>query len=42
LAGCASRTQAPDTIETRSQVTGLLERQTFVDGAHVNKASCST
>jgi len=37
VGGCASRTQAPDTIETRSQVTGLLERQTFVDGAHVNK-----
>src|SRR5437879_2190730 len=31
------QTQAPDTIEIRSQVTGLLERQTFVDGAHVNK-----
>lgn len=31
-------TQAPDTIEIRSQVTGLLERQAFVDGAHVKKA----
>src|ERR1700756_1321090 len=30
-------TQAPATIEIRSQVTGLLERQTFVAGAHVNK-----
>jgi membrane fusion protein (multidrug efflux system) len=30
--------QAPDTIEIRSQVTGLLERQAFVDGAHVKKA----
>jgi membrane fusion protein (multidrug efflux system) len=30
-------TQAPSTIEIRSQVTGLLERQAFVDGAHVNK-----
>jgi membrane fusion protein, multidrug efflux system len=31
------QTQAPDTIEIRSQATGLLERQTFVDGAHVKK-----
>jgi membrane fusion protein, multidrug efflux system len=30
-------TQAPSTIEIRSQVTGLLERQTFVDGAHVKQ-----
>jgi len=30
-------TQAPAAIEIRSQVTGLLERQAFVDGAHVNK-----
>jgi membrane fusion protein, multidrug efflux system len=30
-------TQAPATIEIRSQVTGLLERQAFTDGAHVNK-----
>jgi len=32
-----AQTQAPDTIEIRSQVTGLLDRQGFVDGAHVNK-----
>ena len=32
-----AQTQAPDTIEIRSQVTGLLERQTFVDGARVKK-----
>ena len=30
-------TRAPATIEIRGQVTGLLERQAFVDGAHVNK-----
>ena len=30
-----AQTQAPDTIEIRSQVTGLLERQTFADGARV-------
>src|ERR1700686_695836 len=28
-----AQTQAPDTIEIRSQVTGLLERQAFADGA---------
>src|SRR5215475_848630 len=32
-----AQTQAPDTIEIRSQVTGLLERQAFVDGARVKK-----
>jgi len=32
-----AQTQAPDTIEIRSQVTGLLERQSFVDGARVKK-----
>jgi len=32
-----AQTQAPDTIEIRSQVTGLLERQTFVDGTRVKK-----
>ena len=32
-----AQTQAPDTIEIRSQVTGLLERQTFIDGARVRK-----
>src|SRR4029077_19373508 len=32
-----AQTQAPDTIEIRSQVTGLLERQTFADGARVKK-----
>jgi multidrug efflux pump subunit AcrA (membrane-fusion protein) len=31
------QTQAPGTIEIRSQATGLLERQAFIDGAHVNK-----
>jgi membrane fusion protein, multidrug efflux system len=30
-----AQTQAPDTIEIRSQVTGLLERQAFTDGARV-------
>ena len=32
-----AQTQAPDTTEIRSQVTGLLERQTFADGARVKK-----
>ncbi len=32
-----AQTQAPDTIEIRSQVTGLLERQTFADGSRVRK-----
>jgi membrane fusion protein (multidrug efflux system) len=32
-----AQTQAPDTIEIRSQVTGLLERQVFTDGAQVKK-----
>jgi membrane fusion protein (multidrug efflux system) len=32
-----AQTQAPDTIEIRSQVTGLLERQAFADGARVKK-----
>jgi RND family efflux transporter MFP subunit len=32
-----AQTQAPDTIEIRSQVTGLLARQTFVDGNRVKK-----
>jgi membrane fusion protein (multidrug efflux system) len=31
------QTQAPGTIEIRSQVTGLLERQAFSDGAHVKQ-----
>jgi membrane fusion protein (multidrug efflux system) len=31
------QTQAPGTIEMRSQVTGLLERQAFNDGAHVKQ-----
>ena len=31
------QTQSPDTIEIRSQVTGLLDRQVFVDGARVKK-----
>jgi membrane fusion protein (multidrug efflux system) len=32
-----AQTQAPDTIEIRCQVTGLLDRQGFVDGARVRK-----
>jgi membrane fusion protein (multidrug efflux system) len=32
-----AQTQAPDTIEIRAQVTGLLERQLFADGARVKK-----
>ncbi len=32
-----AQTQAPDTIEIRAQVTGLLERQAFADGARVRK-----
>jgi membrane fusion protein (multidrug efflux system) len=32
-----AQTQAPDTIEIRAQVTGLLARQAFADGARVNK-----
>ena len=32
-----AQTQAPDTIEIRSQVTGLLERQAFADGTRVKK-----
>src|ERR1700736_1123096 len=32
-----AQTQAPDTIEIRCQVTGLLERQAFADGARVKK-----
>ena len=32
-----AQTQAPDTIEIRSQVTGLVERQAFADGARVKK-----
>ena len=32
-----AQTQAPDTIEIRSQVTGLLEKQAFADGARVHK-----
>jgi multidrug efflux system membrane fusion protein len=31
------QTQAPDTIEIRAQVTGLLERQAFADGTRVKK-----
>lgn len=31
------QTQAPSTIEIRAQVTGLLERQGFADGARVNR-----
>jgi membrane fusion protein, multidrug efflux system len=32
-----AQTQAPDTIEIRAQVTGLLERQAFADGARIRK-----
>jgi membrane fusion protein, multidrug efflux system len=32
-----AQTQAPNTIEIRSQVTGLLDRQVFTDGARVRK-----
>src|SRR3954462_7361791 len=32
-----AQTQAPDTIEIRAQVTGLLERQAFTDGKRVKK-----
>lgn len=32
-----AQTQAPKTIEIRSQVTGLLERQAFSDGARVRQ-----
>ena len=32
-----AQTQAPDTIEIRAQVTGLLNRQAFMDGARVRK-----
>src|SRR3954452_9314042 len=32
-----AQTQAPNTIEIRSQVTGLLERQVFADGARVRR-----
>ncbi|HWH41200.1 MAG TPA: efflux RND transporter periplasmic adaptor subunit [Usitatibacter sp.] len=32
-----AQTEAPDTIEIRSQVTGLLARQAFSDGARVKK-----
>lgn len=32
-----AQTQAPKTIEIRSQVTGLLERQAFADGARVKQ-----
>jgi len=34
-----AQTEAPDTIEIRSQVTGLLERKAFNDGAHVAKGA---
>jgi len=32
-----AQTQAPDTIEIRAQVTGLLERQAFAEGRRVKK-----
>jgi membrane fusion protein (multidrug efflux system) len=34
-----AQTQAPDTIEIRSQVTGLLDRQSFADGTPVKKGA---
>src|SRR5258705_1081737 len=33
----SGQTQAPGTIEIRSQVTGLVERQAFTDGSRVKK-----
>lgn len=32
-----AQTQAPETIEIRAQVTGLLQKQVFADGARVKK-----
>jgi membrane fusion protein, multidrug efflux system len=32
-----AQTQAPDTIEIRAQVTGLLDRQAFTDGGRIRK-----
>lgn len=32
-----AQTQSPDTIEIRSQVTGLLDKQVFTDGARVKR-----
>ena len=37
VADYVAQTQAPDTIEIRAQVTGLLDRQAFADGARVKK-----
>jgi membrane fusion protein (multidrug efflux system) len=34
-----AQTQAPDTIEIRAQVTGLLARQAFTDGARIRKGA---
>ena len=34
-----AQTQAPDTIEIRARVTGLLERQAFADGARIKKGA---
>lgn len=34
-----AQTESPDTIEIRSQVTGLLERKAFADGARVAKGA---
>src|SRR2546421_5901508 len=33
-----AQTQAPSTIEIRSQVTGLLDRQAFADGGRIKKS----
>jgi membrane fusion protein (multidrug efflux system) len=34
-----AQTQAPDTIEIRARVTGLLERQAFADGGRIKKGA---
>jgi membrane fusion protein (multidrug efflux system) len=34
-----AQTQAPDTIEIRARVSGLLERQAFADGARIRKGA---
>jgi len=33
----AAQTEAVDTVEIRARVSGILERQVYVDGAHVKK-----
>jgi membrane fusion protein (multidrug efflux system) len=34
-----AQTQAPDTIEIRAQVSGLLQRQAFIEGSRVKKGA---